>query len=58
MILKSRLKRDGPIFLFSGAVKFAGDESMIVIIVAPRWGKTSRPASISSGRAALPRRPN
>jgi hypothetical protein len=27
-------------------------------IVAPHRGKTSRPTNISSGRAALPRRPN
>jgi hypothetical protein len=43
---KNRLKRDGPLFLFSGAVKFAGDEKKIIAIVAPHRGETSRPADI------------
>jgi hypothetical protein len=53
--LKNRLKRDGPLFLFSGVVKVAGDERTIMAIVAPRRGETNCSADPPSGRTKLPK---
>jgi hypothetical protein len=55
---KTSLKRDGPVFFSSAPAKVAGDERTIIAIAAPHRGETNRSANISSGRAALPRRPN
>jgi hypothetical protein len=41
IILKTCVKRDGPVFLFSRAVKLAGDESAIIAIVAPHRSEKS-----------------
>jgi hypothetical protein len=55
---KSSLKRDGPVFFFSGPVKVTGDERTIIAIVAPYRSETNRPADISFGRAKLLLCPN
>jgi hypothetical protein len=55
---KSRLKRDGPLFLFSGPAKVACDEKKIIAVVAPRRRETSYTTHPLSGRANLPVCPN
>jgi hypothetical protein len=40
---KSGLKRDGPVFFSSAAVKVAGDERTLIAIVAPHRGEASHP---------------